>query len=82
MPKTRIISKKDNLFHDETLRLINNLRTDELSGLILPKDLARERHALCGACGKPYDKKQVVIYFDEPFHKTCVDKMLHGEKPI
>ena len=81
MKKTsRTLSKKDDVSHNESLRMIKHFRSDDISGLILPEGYAVERKANCGFCGRDLASKPTAFYFDERFHQDCVKKMQNGEK--
>ena len=76
----RTLSKKDDLSLAESLQLINHLRPDTDSGLIIPETLKLERKKVCGYCGRPWDNKPTTRYFGERFHDQCVQAMQNGER--
>ena len=75
-----ILSKKDDVSHDESLALMKHLKKDALTGLIIPADLVIERRKICGFCGKPFDNMRTDVYFGEKFHSTCISLMKNGER--
>lgn len=81
MTKTsRTLSKKDDVSHNESLALIKHYRPEDISPLILPKQLLEERRLICGMCGKPFEKLPTMLYFDEKFHVKCIIAAKHGDK--
>lgn len=77
---SKVISTKDDVSLEESLRMIAHHRKDDETGLILPVDLVRERKQNCSFCGKAFDNSEKMLYFDELFHKKCAEKMCRGER--
>jgi len=78
--QSRTLSTKDDVSHNESLRMIKHFRSDDISGLILPVDYAAERQANCGFCGHDLASSPTGFYFNERFHQKCINKMKNGEK--
>ncbi len=78
--QSRTLSKKDDVSHNESLRMIKHFRSDDISGLILPADYATERKLNCGYCGRDLASSPTGYYFEERFHQKCIIKMQHGEQ--
>ena len=80
-PKSKTISKKDNINSKDAKLMLENYRKDNKTGLIIPAEHVEFRENRCGFCGKPYAKgEKPRLYFEEPFHENCIRKMLRGEK--
>ena len=78
-PTSRILSKKDDVSHQDSLDIYKHFRKDHRSGLVVPIDHIDHRELHCQACGKPFlfgQKKG--RYFDEIFHDECCQIMLRG----
>lgn len=79
-PKSKIISDKDNINSRDAKILWDNYRRDNKSGLIIPAEHVEHRENRCGFCGQPYAKNEKPrLWFEEPFHAKCIQKMLRGE---
>lgn len=76
---TRILSKKDDVGHSESLKTYKHFRKSN-SGLILTDEEYSHQQDTCGFCGHTMKNQLQDVWFEDFYHSKCVEKMKRGEQ--